>query len=903
MRAALDAALDRPETDRTSFVEGLRAEDPGLADEVGELLRHVEESGDFLEAPIPIGANRVTGLGGVPERIGVWRLEREIGHGGMASVWLGCRDDGRFQQKVAIKLIRPDLASEWMRHRLAAETRIVASLDHEGIARLLDGGATEEGVPYLVLEFVDGDPIDAWCDARRLPLAGRLDLFLQVARAVEFAHRRLVLHRDLKAANVLVDSRGRAKLLDFGIAQILGPQGDGHDWTSFGFERPLTPEWASPEQLRGEELTTASDVYSMGVLLCVLITGRRPHRWTGQSPEAFARQIEDSGSPIPDGLRVATAPGIRSAEVAGDLERVVRKALAPELAHRYGSVAELAADVERFVAGQPVSAHPPSARYRLAKLLRRHRARVAAGLVALLSLMTATVVSLRQARIAERHFEATRDLANRFLFELEEAIRDLPGATRARERAVRVGLEYLDRLAREAADDRSMRLELAEGYLKLGDVQGGVDRANLGDAQGALTSYRKAIELLTPRPDETPDREEQMARVRAWTAAASIEAKEGESERALTRLTEAIELATALAAGRADDPEPRAARAVAHYRRATLLQTERSSLLDARAALDSALADAQAAAGAAGGGFERNEVMGRIHLGRGRLEYQMGDYAAARDAFERALAADRELLRERPTSALARQFVATDHVRLADALLLLGEPDLAAASAEEGLRRFEQNYADDPANLQAEYLVAWAANRLGDIRMSRGEFALAERAARRAREIMRAQLARDPTSPRNLWVTAISENRVASLETKRGDHERARESFGRAIESYRAAIAADPANKVYEIDLAATIGNLADGRVAAGDVEAARASYSEELAIAERLAGFQLGPRPDLVRIHALVGLAELDRRGGESAGSCARARAARDGLARVPEDPDMKETERTVERLLATCP
>ena len=293
-------------------LQELEQEDPELAAEIAALVAAADESEPFLALPALERASAASPAPGVaPERVGPWRLEAEIGRGGMGTVWRARRDDGAFDQVVAVKFVRPELATDLLRRRLEAERRILASLQHESIARLLDGGVTDEGVPYLVLEYVDGESIDAWCAHQALPVEARLRLFLEVCAAVDFAHRKLVLHRDIKSSNVLVDGMGRPKLLDFGIAKLLGPEAEEVDWTALGFARPLTPEWASPEQLRGDPLTTASDVYSLGVLLCSILTGERPHRWTGQAPDVLARQIADSGPNAAGGLlRRSVSPGI-----------------------------------------------------------------------------------------------------------------------------------------------------------------------------------------------------------------------------------------------------------------------------------------------------------------------------------------------------------------------------------------------------------------------------------------------------------------------------------------------------------------------------------------------------------------------------------------------------------------
>ena len=381
-----DLLTAAPEQRRVA-VERLRREDQTLSVELAAWLALEEgRAGDWLERPALLADALVEGTDPAdppepapPERIGVWRLDGEIGRGGMGAVYRAHRDDDAFAQTVAIKLVRSELSSEMLRRRFVAERRILAGLAHPNIAQLIDGGTTPDGVPYLVLEYVAGEPIDRYCERRALSREERLRLFLVVCGAVAFAHQNLVLHRDIKPANVLVDEAGRPKLLDFGIAKLLAP-GEGHeDWTALGIGRPLTREWASPEQLRGDPLTTASDVYSLGVLLHVLLTGTRPPR--GEDEPLTTRELR------------------------GDLQRVVARALAPDVADRYGTVADLAADLERYLGGRAVSAHPPSVRYRAGKFVRRHRAGVAAATLALLSLAIGGGVALWQARVAARERE------------------------------------------------------------------------------------------------------------------------------------------------------------------------------------------------------------------------------------------------------------------------------------------------------------------------------------------------------------------------------------------------------------------------------------------------------------------------------------------------------------------
>lgn len=385
----------------------------------------------------------------MPAAIGPYRIVRELGRGGMGAVYLGERTGGDFEQAVAIKLIKRGMDTDAILGRFREERRLQARLNHPNIVRLLDGGATEDGRPYFVMEFVDGQPLDVFCAP--LDLRVRLGLFLTVCDAVEFAHRNLILHRDLKAANVLVDREGRPKLLDFGIAKALDSD---TGLTQVGW-RALTPEVASPEQMAGGALTTASDVYSLGKLLGKLAGG-----------------------------------------ADGDLGLIVARATAAEVEERYATAALLREDLARYLAGEPVLARGGGWAYRAGKFVRRRWKSVAVAAVVVGALLFTGGTAIREGRRAERRFKEVRQLANSLLFELHDAIAPLEGSTEARALVVGKAIRYLDQLASEAGDDADLQRELAQSYLKLGQVQGSYFEANLGQVGDAHASFAKAVVLL-----------------------------------------------------------------------------------------------------------------------------------------------------------------------------------------------------------------------------------------------------------------------------------------------------------------------------------------------------------------------------------------------------------------------
>jgi serine/threonine-protein kinase len=392
----LDRALDLAEGERASFLASLGTEDPELARDLESLLqRHerLEEQG-FLDGPALLP--RPASLAG--QTLGAYTLRSSIGQGGMGSVWLAERSDGRFQGVAAVKLLNASLVGRDGEARFRREGSILARLRHPHIAQLIDAGVSPQGQPYLVLERVDGERIDRYCDARGLDLEARIRLFLDVLAAVSHAHANLVVHRDLKPANVMVDSDGRVKLLDFGIAKLLqSDTGEAPAALTRDGESMLTPEYASPEQLTGGNVTTATDVYALGVLLYLLLTGRHP-AGEATSPAARVRGIVEG---VPPRASDAVSGPFRSA-LRGDLDNILAKALKKQPAERYASAEVLAEDLRRFLAHEPVSAGPDSIAYRARKFARRHRGGVAAAAAVLLAVILGTAGVAWQARVARR---------------------------------------------------------------------------------------------------------------------------------------------------------------------------------------------------------------------------------------------------------------------------------------------------------------------------------------------------------------------------------------------------------------------------------------------------------------------------------------------------------------------
>jgi non-specific serine/threonine protein kinase/serine/threonine-protein kinase len=528
-RAALLARIGATDDTLRAEVESLLAADDGAEDAFLNVPPHAALGLASLQASM------------VGRRCGPFELIEELGVGGMGEVYKARRVDDEYRHDVAIKLVHALPGASFIGNRLRAERQILASLQHPNIARLLDGGTTAEGVPYLVMELIDGKPITDYCDEHKLDVRARLNLFLQVCAAVQYAHQRMVIHRDLKPSNILVTREGVPKLLDFGISKILHPRAvpERTDVTiaTLGI---LTPQYASPEQLLGEPVTTASDVYSLGVLLYEVLTGTRPYAL----PDDTSREMRVSAIRS-EPRRPSTVAANR--QLRGDLDRIVLMALRREPDRRYGTAEQLAEDIRRYLDHRPVMARPPTPAYLISSFVTRHRAAVAVSAFIVVGLVAGMVLFSRQARIAEGHraqaearFNDIRKLTNSLIFDIDSSIRDLPGGAATRKVLINTSLEYLATLAKDAAGDPDLQIDTAAAYQRLGDIQGSF-QASQDDYSGALQSYQRALSLLEQAAASPQSRERATEEIQAlynrlsdvlWTVG-EVDASLSYAERAL----------------------------------------------------------------------------------------------------------------------------------------------------------------------------------------------------------------------------------------------------------------------------------------------------------------------------------------------------------------------------------
>jgi len=482
-------AADLAATDRDAFLDSACGSDLELRREVESLLAADAEPDVVLEAAIAEAADRLRaetdeGSARIGTLIGPYSIVRLIGKGGMGAVYQAVRDD-EFRMEVALKLLKRGTDTEAALGHFRKERQILAALQHPNIARLLDGGSTEDGLPYFAMEYVEGSPLLEFVTP--LSIRRRLELFRSVCAAVQYAHQNLIVHRDLKPGNILVTADGTPKLLDFGVAKLVDPESVGRNRTlTLAGGRLMTPDYASPEQVRGEPVTTATDVYSLGVILYELLTGKRPYRLEAYSPEAIERVICHEEPRKPSALNRQLDP---------DLDNIALMAVRKEPQRRYASAEQFSDDVRRYLEGRPVRARKDTVRYRATKFVSRNKVGTIAAALAVIGIAVGVVAIDRQARRAEYRFRQVRKLARTVLFDLNPQIESLAGSTKARELLVKTSLEYLNSLAAEAGDDPGMQLELAEAYEKIGDVQGNSKFSNLGHPEASVESYGRALAI------------------------------------------------------------------------------------------------------------------------------------------------------------------------------------------------------------------------------------------------------------------------------------------------------------------------------------------------------------------------------------------------------------------------
>ena len=498
IRDIFEEAVERPDAERAAYLNAVCASDEELRNEVQSLLHSHQASADFLATPIVRLGRMIASEDERDDypagyRVGSYQLERRLGRGGMGTVWLATRHDQEFHKQVAIKLVKRGMDSREILRRFRTERQVLANLDHPNIARLIDGGSTPDGLPYLVMEYVEGVPIDRFCDEQNCSIDDRLRLFRMVCAAVHYAHQNLVVHRDIKAGNILVTRDGVPKLLDFGIAKLLDPEGSSRERAQTRPDMPpMTLDYASPEQVRGEVITTATDVYSMGVLLFRLLTGKLPFDWETHSHTALRNAISDVDPPRPSSLVAGDRAAGGDAEkarkrlrkkLAGDLDNMILMALRKEPHRRYLSAEQFAEDIERHLEGRAVIARLDTPGYQLGRLLARNGEFIAATFIISAALISIAALSQKDANDARMEQAREANMLQQVRHELVQAYL----RSRAADQAYQAAREELQ----ASPTNLDALRDVGAAAAALGDRL-----LAQGNRAGAVSRYRESLELM-----------------------------------------------------------------------------------------------------------------------------------------------------------------------------------------------------------------------------------------------------------------------------------------------------------------------------------------------------------------------------------------------------------------------
>jgi serine/threonine protein kinase len=747
LKEVFNTIVDLPESERAAV---LKKYDKNIRFEVEKLINANEEAEDFILEPafVEVGFSEEDKTDFyVGKQIDSYKILEEIGQGGMGTVYLAVRSDD-FEKRVALKLIKRGMDTNSVLKRFVMERQILARLEHPNIANLLDGGSTTDGLPYLVMEYVEGLPVTKFCASEDLNIEARLALFQKICTAVSFAHQNLVVHRDIKPSNILVTPDGTPKLLDFGIAKLLHPDWslDTAEATATAF-RVMTPDYASPEQILGLPITTTADVYSLGVVLYELLTGERPYKIESRSPEEIAKFVltEEPLKPSDCGLRIAERglkkisedtdenqnlktdhqEKIRNPQSAirnlrGDLDNIILKALRKEPERRYQSVQEFAEDIRRHLEGLPVTAMADTVSYRIAKFAKRHKVGVLVSILMLLTILLATTITTWQAIVAKREqaktqqrFNQVRKLANTILFEYHDDVAKLSGSTPLREKMVKNALEYLDNLSAENLDDKELQIELADAYEKVGNVQGNPYSANLGNQNGALESYQKALAIRQKLFSEYPSENKIKYEVGfGYNNIGDILWDKGDNEESLSNYRQGLQFFEELTQTDSQNPNyftgmHASLNGIAHVQ---------EQMGDAKGALETyrrGLKSAETTVGIEPTIPNRYSVAA-AHLKIGDILMDVADFQSALESYNKGVMALSELVSADKDNVYWIRVLALGYNRIALVSTKLGQ---FAQSAEFNLKAVDkqkQIAAADPNNVQIHFDIAATYQNLGD---------------------------------------------------------------------------------------------------------------------------------------------------------------------------------------------
>ena len=800
-----DRALALSGAEREAFLDEACADNPQLRSAAEAVLKAVTRAGDFLDPSVDLSDDDVDIVGST---IGHYLILEKLGEGGMGAVFLAERQEEEFTQRVALKMVRGKFLANELIERFNAERKILAGLNHPYIAALIDGGTTSSGVPYLVMEFVDGQPIDEYCDSQRLSLRERILLIQKVATAVQAAHQNLVVHRDLKPSNVLITADGIPKLLDFGIAKLIQTDEIAHhgQTTLFG-RQAMTPNYASPEQILDNSVTTASDVYTLGVLAYQLLTGERPYHLETSSHRELLQKVESLTVPrastrldtvsSADHLsriaadRATTLSRLRKA-LAGDLDNILMKALEREPDRRYVSVAAFSADLGRYLAGLPVEARVDSLAYRVRRFVARHRVGVAISAVSgtvITGALVATAFAYLQAQAArneaDERFNQVRAIANTMMFDVYDDIETVPGTNSARGTLAATAQAYLETLAAAENAPVDVLLEAAQGYARLAAILNQQTVSDTENRELGRAAWEKALALYTRITTEHPESADAFASLGRLHSSRANERLYIDNEAVAAR--DELELAfAAFDEATALDPDSVAIevdRLTAKKRLADSYKwqndyEEAHRLLNPL--IDDVLATAARWPADVGALRTKGEVLqlrGENNWFRNQFEEGVLDYGQALEAFRQALEAGG------PNQAID-QSLADTHWSRGNTLIEFERYDEAAADYSAAMELLAVRVARDPDDAGAARRLAILRGSMAQavVRMGRADEAVA--LMTETNQWFESQAAADPETPGVQRSLAVSYHMMGNIFTDAEREDEACHWYGRTLEKW-----------------------------------------------------------------------------------------------------------------------
>jgi tetratricopeptide (TPR) repeat protein len=870
------STLEREPEEWPAFLDQECGSDAALRAEVESLLQQHEHATRFIETQaLHLAAESLVRDGAfhAGQIIGDYEILSLIGTGGMGEVYLAL--DRHLNRKAALKFVRRGMDSDDILRRFQHEERLLASLNHPNIAQLYGSGVSADGIPFFAMEYVEGERVDQFCNERRLAMVERLKLFRKVCSAVTYAHQHLVIHRDIKPANIRVTVEGEPKLLDFGIAKLLDAEGGQSSGQTLTLQGVMTPEYASPEQVRGEHITTASDVYSLGVVLYELLTGQRPYRITSSRPDEIARAITEQEPTRPSTAIAKVKDSQKSAfinqkSLRGDLDNIVLVAMRKEPARRYSSVGQFSEDIRRHLEGLPVIARKDTVGYRTAKFVRRNKIGVAAAAIVFVTLVGGIIATAcqanratREAKLAaeqrdraERRFEDVRHLSNALLFEIAPKIEHLEGATEARQSLLTQSLKYLDSLAQESGKDWALQSELAAAYEKIGDLQGNPTNPNLMVLTDALASYKKANAMRRKLFEKNPkDAEQRRLLANNYRVLGDLHWQTNEPDESLKNSQTALRLYTKLLAEQPGSTELRLGVARATYDIGSLFSTN-EKYAEAIPYFQKAIASAEELRRQFPNRLEVLTLLGNTHQQLGvslswESKQQEGEAEMARaiEIYEPLVAAnpnDGNLPR-----GLYQTYLITSSV-------YEGVNDtLANEYAFKALRIAEKTVEKDPASQRPKHFLAMACSKVGVTLTNIGKTAESVSYLEKAVSILQTLAQKETMNRRFKLQLGLALLRLGDARRKQGNFEGAFQDLEKASAMYSDLVARDANDNASVKNLASVNKFLAETHE---DLAAKSAAADKQLQV--QLARKHLLEARDLLRqLQARSALSDFDRK------------------------------------------